>query len=196
MVADEDMTLDMDEFNRLREEQKVRAREARKALGDLAWAGIDLGLDNTPTTFVGYTENNCSARVLAVCVGEEVSGTIAGGEEGIIVLDKTPFYAEMGGQVADQGVILVGNSRFQVTNVQKDKGGKYLHYGKMVTGSIKVDDEVCAATWSAVRQLCVPTPRHTCCRRLCRPCWAIMCIRPVPMWSLTACALTSPITLL
>ena len=145
MVADEDMTLDMDEFYRLREEQKVRAREARKALGDLAWAGIDLGLDNTPTTFVGYTENNCSAKVLAVCVGEEVSGTIAGGEEGIIVLDRTPFYAEMGGQVADQGVILVGNSRFQVTNVQKDKGGKYLHYGKMVTGSIKVDDEVCAA---------------------------------------------------
>ena len=124
MVADEDMTLDMDEFYRLREEQKVRAREARKALGDLAWAGIDLGLDNTPTTFVGYTENNCSAKVLAVCVGEEVSGTIAGGEEGIIVLDKTPFYAEMGGQVADQGVILVGNSRFQVTNVQRDKGGK------------------------------------------------------------------------
>ncbi|MDY3225056.1 MAG: alanine--tRNA ligase [Candidatus Faecousia sp.] len=145
MVADEDMTLDMDEFHRLREEQKVRAREARKALGDLAWAGIDLGLDNTPTTFVGYTENNCSAKVLAVCVGEEVSGAIAGGEEGIIVLDRTPFYAEMGGQVADQGVILVGNSRFQVTNVQKDKGGKYLHYGKMVTGSIKVDDEVCAA---------------------------------------------------
>ena len=145
MVADEDMTIDMDEFDRLREEQKVRAREARKALGDLAWAGIDLGLDNTPTTFVGYTENNCPAKVLAVCVGEEVSGTIAGGEEGIIVLDKTPFYAEMGGQVADQGVILVGNSRFQVTNVQKDKGGKYLHYGKMVTGSIKVDDEVCAS---------------------------------------------------
>ena len=145
MVADEDMTLDMDEFNRLREEQKVRAREARKALGDLAWAGIDLGLDNTPTTFVGYTENNCQAKVLAVCVGEEVSGTIAGGESGIIVLDKTPFYAEMGGQVADTGVILVGNSRFQVNNVQKDKGGKYLHHGKMSSGSIKVDDEVCAS---------------------------------------------------
>ena len=145
MVADEDMTLDMDEFNRLREEQKVRAREARKALGDLAWAGIDLGLDNTPTTFVGYTENNCQAKVLAVCVGEEVSGTIAGGESGIIVLDKTPFYAEMGGQVADTGVILVGNSRFQVNNVQKDKGGKYLHHGKMISGSIKVDDEVCAS---------------------------------------------------
>ena len=144
MVEDEGMTLDMERFTACREEQRVRAREARKALGDLAWAGIDLGLDNTPTTFVGYTENTCSAKVLAVCVGEEVSGSIAGGESGILVLDQTPFYAEMGGQVADHGVILVGDSRFEVTNVQKDKSGKYLHYGKLNTGSIKVDDVVCA----------------------------------------------------
>ena len=145
MVADEDMTLDQEAFNKLMKEQKVRAREARKALGDLAWAGIDLGLDNTPTTFVGYEQNNCEARVLAVCVNDEVSGTIAGGESGIIVLDRTPFYAEMGGQVADQGVILLGESRFEVTDVQKDKGGKYLHYGKLNKGSIKVDDVVCAS---------------------------------------------------
>ncbi len=145
MVADEDMTLNQKEFADLMQEQKVRAREARKALGDLAWAGIDLGLDNMPTTFVGYTENNCHAKVLAVVVGDEVAGSIAGGETGILVLDKTPFYAEMGGQVADQGAILVGNSRFQVTNVQKDKGGKYLHYGNMITGSIKVEDEVLAS---------------------------------------------------
>ena len=142
MVADEDMTLNMEEYTRLREEQRVRAREARKALGDLAWAGIDLGLDNTPTEFVGYSENSCEAKVLAVCVGEEVSGTIAGGETGIIVLDKTPFYAEMGGQVADHGVIALGDSKFEVINVQKDKGGKYLHHGKMTAGSIKVDDVV------------------------------------------------------
>ncbi|HIS60473.1 MAG TPA: alanine--tRNA ligase [Candidatus Faecousia faecipullorum] len=145
MVADEDMTLDQEGFQKLMQEQKVRAREARKALGDLAWAGIDLGLDNTPTTFVGYTENNCNAKILAVCVGDEVSGTIAGGESGILVLDRTPFYAEMGGQVADHGVILAGNCRFLVENVQKDKGGKYLHYGKMAAGSLKVDDEVIAS---------------------------------------------------
>ncbi len=145
MVEDEGMTLDMDRFLACREEQRVRAREARKALGDLAWAGIDLGLDNTPTKFVGYDNNNCEAKVLAVCVGDEVSGTIAGGENGIIVLDKTPFYAEMGGQVADHGVILVGDSRFAVTNVQKDKGGKYLHHGHMVSGSIKVEDIVLAS---------------------------------------------------
>ncbi len=145
MVEDEGMTVDMDEYNRQREEDKIRAREARKALGDLAWAGIDLGLDNTPTTFVGYTDNSCSAKVLAVCVGDEVSGSIAGGETGILVLDKTPFYAEMGGQVADHGVILVGESRFGVTNVQKDKSGKYLHHGKLNAGTIKVDDMVCAS---------------------------------------------------
>ena len=145
MVEDEGMTLDMDEYNRQREEDKIRAREARKALGDLAWAGIDLGLDNTPTTFLGYTENECEGKVLAVCVGDEVSGTIAGGEEGIIVLDQTPFYAEMGGQVADHGVITLGDAKFQVNNVQKDKGGKYLHHGKMVEGSIKVDDVVTAS---------------------------------------------------
>ena len=145
MVADEDMTLDQKAFAKLMQEQKVRAREARKALGDLAWAGIDLGLDNTPTTFVGYEQSECNAKVLAVCVGDEVSGSIAGGEDGIIVLDKTPFYAEMGGQVADHGTITMGESVFQVTDVQKDKGGKYLHHGKMMRGSLKVDDAVVAS---------------------------------------------------
>ena len=145
MVEDEGMTVDMDEYQRQREEDKIRAREARKALGDLGWAGIDLGLDTTPTKFVGYDVNVCEAKVLAVCVGEEVTGSITGGEEGIVVLDKTPFYAEMGGQVADQGTILLGESRFEVTNVQKDKGGKYLHSGKMVRGTLKTDDVVCAS---------------------------------------------------
>ena len=145
MVEDEGMTVDMDEYYRQREEDKIRAREARKALGDLGWAGIDLGLDTTPTNFVGYDVNVCEAKVLAVCVGEEVTGSITGGEEGIIVLDKTPFYAEMGGQSADFGMILVGDCRFEVTGVQKDKGGKYLHSGKMTRGTIKTDDIVCAS---------------------------------------------------
>ena len=145
MVEDGGMQVDMEKFQACREEQRVRAREARKALGDLAWSGIDFGLDNTPTDFVGYDVNNCEAKVLALCVGEEVSGSITGGEKGIIVLNKTPFYAEMGGQCADHGVILVGDSRFQVTDVQKDKGGKYLHTGYMVAGTIKVEDTVLAS---------------------------------------------------
>ncbi len=145
MLEDEGMSVDMDKYVACREEQRVRAREARKALGDLGWAGIDLGLDTTPTEFVGYDVNVCEAKVWAVCSGEEVTGSITGGESGIIVLDKTPFYAEMGGQCADHGVILIGDSRFEVTNVQKDKGGKYLHSGKMIRGTIKTDDVVCAS---------------------------------------------------
>jgi len=145
MLEDEGMTLDMDKFTACREEQRVRAREARKALGDLGWAGIDFGSDVTATDFVGYDTNSCEAKVVAVCVGEEVTGSITGGEKGVIVLNKTPFYAEMGGQAADHGVILVGESRFVVTDVQKDKGGRYLHSGVMKSGTVKVDDVVCAS---------------------------------------------------
>ena len=145
MLADEGMTVDQDGFAGLMQEQKSRAREARKALGDLAWAGLDLGLDNTPTEFTGYQQDTQQARVLAVCVSDELTGVIAGGEEGVLVLDKTPFYAEMGGQVADHGTITAGTSVFVVTDVQKDKSGKYLHRGKLQSGEIKVNDPVVAA---------------------------------------------------
>ena len=145
MLEDEGMSVDMDRFTACREEQRVRAREARKALGDLGWAGIDFGSEVTATQFVGYEASNCNATVVAVCVGEEVTGSITGGEKGVVVLDKTPFYAEMGGQTADHGVILVGDSRFEVTDVQKDKGGRYLHNGIMRSGTIKTDDMVCAS---------------------------------------------------
>ena len=145
MLEDEGMTVDMEKFTACREEQRVRAREARKALGDLGWAGIDFGSDVTATDFVGYDVNNCEAKVVAVCVGEEVTGSIAGGEKGVVVLNKTPFYAEMGGQTADHGVLLLGDSRFEVTDVQKDKGGRYLHTGVMRSGMLKTDDIVCAS---------------------------------------------------
>ncbi len=145
MLEEQGMTVDMEKYTACREQQRTQAREARKALGDLGWAGIDFGSEVTATDFVGYDCNTCNSRVVAVCVGEEVTGSITGGEKGIIVLDKTPFYAEMGGQCADHGVILIGESRFQVTDVQKDKGGRYMHSGNMVSGTIKNDDIVCAS---------------------------------------------------
>ncbi len=140
MAEEAGMSVDQAGFTQLLQEQKVRAREARKKLGDLAWEGIELGLDNTPTEFTGYDNSEQIAKVLAVVVDGEVSGAIAGGEDGILVLDKTPFYAEMGGQVADHGTIIVGGSVFEVRNVLKDKGGKYLHHGHLVSGEIKPDD--------------------------------------------------------
>jgi len=145
MLEEAGMEVDMEKFTACREEQRVKAREARKALGDLGWAGIDFGSEVTATEFVGYTVYNCQAKVTAVCVGEEVTGSITGGEKGVIVLDQTPFYAEMGGQAADRGTILIGESRFEVTDVQKDKGGRYLHSGFMRSGTVKTDDVVMAA---------------------------------------------------
>ncbi|MBR5125154.1 MAG: alanine--tRNA ligase, partial [Oscillospiraceae bacterium] len=142
MVADEDMTLDMEEFTRLREEQRVRAREARKALGDLGWAGIDLGKDMPETEFVGYTENANTGKILAIVSEEELQQSAGEGAEAILVLDRTAMYAEMGGQVADHGVIETAAGKFSVNNVQKNKGGKYMHYGKVVSGVLNVGDEV------------------------------------------------------
>ena len=145
MLEDEGMTVDMDKYTACREEQRIRAREDRKKMGDLGWAGIDFGQDVAATDFVGYQVYNCEAKVVAVCVGEEITGSIAGGEKGIVVLDKTPFYAEMGGQAADHGALLIGEGRFKVTDVQKDKAGRYLHSGIMTGGMIKTDDIVCAS---------------------------------------------------
>jgi len=144
MAGEQGMAVDHARFDELMTEQKNTAREARKALGDLAWAGIDLGLDNTPTKFTGYDRLEDAGTVLALVDGEELCSELSAGMEGIIVLEKTPLYAEMGGQVADHGTITKDGAVFDVTDVQKDKAGKFLHHGVMKSGTIKVDDEVCA----------------------------------------------------
>ena len=142
MVEDEGMTVDMDEFTRQREEQRVRAREARKALGDLGWAGIDFGKDMPATAFVGYTALETEGKILAIVSEDELQQTVGEGAEAILVLDQTTMYAEMGGQVADYGVITCGDAAFRVNNVQKNKGGKYMHYGVVASGVLNVGDIV------------------------------------------------------
>ena len=142
MVEDEGMTIDMDEYNRQREDDKIRAREARKALGDLGWAGIDFGKDMPATEFVGYETLTNEAKVLAVVCEDELQQSAGQGAEAILVLDQTAMYAEMGGQVADHGTITCGDAVFAVDNVQKNKGGKVMHYGKIVSGVISVGDAV------------------------------------------------------
>ena len=142
MVEDEGMTLDLEGFNALREEDKIRAREARKALGDLGWAGIDFGKDMPETKFVGYNALINDAKILAIVSEEELQQTVGEGAEAILVLDETAMYAEMGGQVADHGTIKTETAVFEVNNVQKNKGGKVMHYGKVVSGVLNVGDAV------------------------------------------------------
>ena len=145
MVEEAGMTVDKPAFDQLMKEQKARAREARKALGDLGWAGVEFGKEVPATRFVGYDKLEGEGHIAAIVAEEELRDTIAAGTEGILVLDETPFYAEMGGQVADHGFITCGEARFQVTDVQKNKGGKFMHYGKLLSGSLSVGDPVVAS---------------------------------------------------
>ena len=140
MAADEGLTVDEDAFQSLMQEQKVRAREARKALGDLGWAGVDLGKEIPATEFVGYDKSVTEGKIVAIVAEGEVRDAIVAGADAIVVLDKTTMYAEMGGQVADHGIIKCGDAMFTVNDVQKNKGGKYLHYGKLESGEMKVGD--------------------------------------------------------
>ena len=144
MVQEQDMTVDEDAFQDLMEQQRVRARKAREALGDLAWAGVDLGLDPTPTQFTGHDHTVDQGTILAIVCDGEVCSEIDEGKQGVLVLDCTPFYAEMGGQVADHGVIETDGALFQVTDVQKDKAGKFLHHGVMHSGHLQVEQTVTA----------------------------------------------------
>ena len=140
------MTVDEEGFKALMQEQKERARKAREALGDLGWAGVEFGKDVPETEFVGYTNTAIdNAKVVALVVENEQAEELMPGVEGIVVLDKTPFYAEMGGQVADHGTIAAGDAVFTVTDVQKNKGGKYMHYGKLSGGVLKLGDTVSAS---------------------------------------------------
>ena len=147
MVEEQGMSVDQEGFKALMEEQKVRARKAREALGDLGWAGVEFGKDVSETAFVGYDNTAIDdAKVVALVVENEQAEELMSGVEGIVVLDKTPFYAEMGGQVADHGTITTqSGAQFQVTDVQKNKGGKFMHSGKLTGGVIKLGDTVTAA---------------------------------------------------
>ena len=142
MCADEGMTVDEGAFHTLMEEQRVRAREARKALGDLGWAGIEFGKEIPDTEFVGYDAETAEGKILAIVSEGEQASDLYDGDDGILVLDRTVLYAEMGGQEADHGSIICGDAVFTVSNVIRNKGGKYMHYGRLSGGTLKLGDTV------------------------------------------------------
>ena len=145
MVAEQGMTVDEESFRQLMQEQKQRAREARKALGDLGWAGVEFGKDIPATEFVGYDHDELDATVVALVAEDELRGEIPAGSDAVVVLDRSPFYAEMGGQAADHGTISADGILFTVSDVQKNKGGKFMHYGRLTEGTLHVGDTVHAA---------------------------------------------------
>ena len=153
ILEEQGMTTNREEFDRLMNEQRERAREDRKKMGDLGWQSEDLGLDKSiKTRFDGYETLGESAKVLAIVNEGEPSGAAAKGEKITVVLDHTPFYAEMGGQIGDHGVLVGKNGAVTVSDVQKTKDGKYMHIGVVTEGEISVEDEVEAKVDAAYRQ--------------------------------------------
>ena len=142
ILAEKGMSLDEERFVELMNEQKKKAREGRKAADAESWKSDGISFDGVSATeFLGYTANECGAKVLdIVCEGEHTL-TVNDGQRAIVVLDKTVFYGESGGQVGDTGVISLGDNVFTITDTHKTAGGVFTHFGT-VSGAFSVGDTV------------------------------------------------------
>ena len=155
LLTERGMTVDIDEYNRLYAESRAAARAARKDAGAEAWKGGSVSLkDCGATEFLGYTDYICDATVKAVISGGERAEFASADSEAAIVLDRTVFYGESGGQAGDCGRIKTGDAVFEVSSTTKTPDGIFVHFGKIVEGeSISVGDgvkaEICVKTREA-----------------------------------------------
>ena len=145
VLEEKGMTVDEDRFNELLANQKATARAARKDAGAGAWKGESVKIKAEKTEFVGYTDFECEAEILALINsdGEQVE-MLGTGEKGSVILDKTPFYATSGGQVADTGVIKLDGAEFIVEDTAKNADGVYIHSGVVASGVLSPGNKVTA----------------------------------------------------
>ncbi|MBR3448120.1 MAG: alanine--tRNA ligase [Oscillospiraceae bacterium] len=150
MAGEQGVTVDEEGFRACMEEQKQRARADRASKVKTSWGGgaaVPKGL--AKTEFTGYAETACEAKVLAILADGQAVETLEEGKDGILILDRTPFYAESGGQVGDTGEIeiLAENEAevvFAVADTQKGGDGQSLHMGNLEIGTLHVGDTVLA----------------------------------------------------
>ena len=140
------LTLDMNGYEQLMEQQKNRARAAGTFKVDYSQT---LELDSN-TMFVGYETLSVFGKIVAMAKGGEKAEKLSEGDEGVVVLDNTPFYGESGGQVGDTGYLREGDSTFEVRDTQK-QGTNHLHIGKVISGSFQIGDVVDASVDHTVR---------------------------------------------
>lgn len=137
ILAERGMDVDEKRFNELIAEQRKRARDARRDAGMDAWKAAGNAHDDIPATqFIGYETLTQEATLLAAIRDGEPAEYVAAGEQAVLVLDRTPFYAESGGQVGDAGVISNGDFTFRVTHTTKTPGGVFLHHGTLEAGAL------------------------------------------------------------
>lgn len=143
ILAEKGMTVDEEKFKELMNEQRSKARNARKASDGESWKSDDISFENIPATiFLGYTDTKCEAKVLDIVVDGEHTELAGEGTKAVIVLDKTVFYAESGGQVGDKGSIIGNGFSFTVNDTKKTPSGVFTHFGIVNSGAVSVGDTV------------------------------------------------------
>ena len=146
ICRERNIELDEAGFEREMEAQRARARAAQSFK-----ANAQLPYDGQDTEFKGYSERQTESKVLALYKDGEPVNELNEGEEGAIVIDFTPFYAESGGQVGDVGYIFAGENRFEVRDTQKIKAAVFGQFGVQTSGRLKVGDSVTAKVDDEIR---------------------------------------------
>lgn len=164
IAGEKGINVDIEKFNELLAKQKATARQDRSSKVGSSWSDDSMGnLDIPATKFTGYSSLTESTRILGLFIDGKSVGEVSEGDDAIIILDTTPFYAESGGQVGDKGEIKIGESRFIVSDTKKAAGGQYLHIGTVDAGSFSVQTEVTA---SVDKQERMSTMRNHSCAHL------------------------------
>ncbi|MEG1620422.1 MAG: alanine--tRNA ligase [Oscillospiraceae bacterium] len=164
ILEERSIDLNEDEFVERMNEQRKRARDARSAMNYESWKSDVLAGLNLKTEFTGYNALNQDAIVTAMVVDSEKVESMTEGEFGTIILDKTSFYAESGGQVGDVGFITAKNGKFKVLDCKKSPTGLFMHIGEMVSGIITSNDEIKAEVCASCRNASMRN--HTACHLL------------------------------
>ena len=144
LLEERGMSVDIDEYDRLYAQSRAAARAARKDAGAQAWKDSNVSFkDVGATEFVGYTDYSCDAEIKAIVTNGERAEFATSDSEVVIVLNKTPFYGESGGQAGDTGVIKTDNATLEVTTTDKTPDGVVLHIARFISGdSIALGDKV------------------------------------------------------
>ncbi len=144
ILKNKSLSLDHEKFNKLMKDSKELAKKNWKGSGDSSvdeiWFGIKDKIGSTE--FLGYESNQAEGVILSLIKNNKQSGSLKEGDEGMVILNQTPFYGESGGQVGDNGTISNGNNIFKVSDVQKKLGNLFVHYGKVEKGNFNLKDNV------------------------------------------------------
>ena len=144
ILKNKSLSLDHEKFNKLMKDSKELAKKNWKGSGDSSvdeiWFGIKDKIGSTE--FLGYESNQAEGVILSLIKNNKQSDSLKEGDEGMVILNQTPFYGESGGQVGDNGTISNGNNIFKVSDVQKKLGNLFVHFGKVEKGNFNLKDNV------------------------------------------------------